>query len=79
MPLVLVLEHGVQLFINSFRKWLGCYNPISIVSDYTLSRKRNATNLAAVIFYVLLIGPRVLGDSFIRHVIDLFGVFIQVE
>ena len=41
----------------------------------TLSKKGNATNLAAVISYVLLIGPRVLGNSFIRHVIDLFGVF----
>ena len=45
----------------------------------TLSKKRNATNLTVVIFSVLLIRPRLLGDSFIKHVIDLFDVFIQVE
>ena len=45
----------------------------------TLSKKRNATNITVVIFSVLLTGPRVLGDSFIRHVIDMFGVFIQAE
>ena len=32
-----------------------------------------------VIFSVLLIGLRVLGDSFIRHVIDMIYVFIQAE
>ena len=57
-------------------------NPLKIKNlqfTHTLSKKRNATNLAAVVFYVSLIGRKVLGDSFIRHVIDLFGVFIQAE
>ena len=44
---------------------------------YTLSKRRNATKLTD--FFFLLIGLRVLGDSFIRHVIDLFGVFIKAE
>ena len=46
---------------------------------YTLSKKRNATNFAVVIFSVFLIGQRVLGDSFIRHAIDLFGLFFYTE
>ena len=46
---------------------------------YTLYKKRNASNLTVVTFSVLLIGQSVLGDSFIRHVIDMFGVFIQAE
>ena len=33
-----------------------------------------ATNLNGFIFSILLIGHKVLGDSFIRHVIDLFDV-----
>ena len=43
---------------------------------YTLSKKRNASNLTVVTFSVLLIGQSVLGDSFIRHIIDMIGVFI---
>ena len=46
---------------------------------HTLSKKRNATDLTVVIFSVLLIGLRVLVDSYIGLVIDLFGVFIQAE
>ena len=45
----------------------------------TLRKKRNATNLTVVIFSILLIGLRVFGYSFIRHVIDMIGVFIQAE
>ena len=52
---------------------------MSLLLRLHLAKKRNATNLVAVIFYVLLIGPTVLGDSFIRYVIDLFGVLIQAE
>ena len=45
----------------------------------TLSKKTNATKLTVAIFSVLLIGLRVLGDSFVGHVIDLIGVFIQAK
>ena len=45
----------------------------------TLSKKRNATNFTVVIFSVFLIGQRVHGDLFIRHLHDLFGVVIQAE
>ena len=52
---------------------------LSKTKAYTLSKKRNATNLAAVNVSALLIEVRVLGDPVIRHIIDLFGVFIQAE
>ena len=45
----------------------------------TLGKKRNATEFTVVISSVLLTGLVVLGDSFIRHVIDLFDEFIQAE
>ena len=48
-------------------------------NDSTLSKKRNATNSTVVNFSVLLTGPRVLGDTSIRHVIDMIGVFIQAQ
>ena len=46
---------------------------------HTLSKKRNATNLAVDIFSVLLIGYIELGDSVIRHDIDMFGLLIHTE
>ena len=53
--------------------------PLEQMYLFTLSKKRNATNLTVVIFSVLLIGLRKLGDSLVRHVTDLFVVFIQAE
>ena len=47
--------------------------------SHTLGKKRNATEFTVVIFSLLLTGLVVLGDSFIRHVIELFYVFIQAE
>ena len=44
-----------------------------------LAKKRNATNLTVVSFSVLFIGLKALGDSFIRHITDLFVVFTQAE
>ena len=52
------------------------------INTYKKEKKKkigNETNLTVVIFSVMLIGPRVLGDSFIRHVTDMIGVLIQVE
>ena len=46
---------------------------------YTLSKKRNSTNLNLFNFSFLLIRPRVLGGSLIRHAIDPLGMFIQAE
>ena len=62
------------LIIVSAQKKIGTFS-----SGPTLSKKRNAIKLAVAIFSALLIGQRVLDDSFIRQVIDLFGVFIQAE
>ena len=62
------------LIIVSAQKRIGTFS-----SGPTLSKKRNAIKQAVAIFSALLIGQRVLDDSFIRQVIDLFGVFIQVE
>ena len=41
-----------------------------------LGKKRNATKFTVVSFSLLITGLVVLGDSFIRHVIDLFDVNI---
>ena len=47
--------------------------------DNTLSKKRNATNLAVFIFSIFLIAQKVLGGSSIRHVTDRLWVVIQAE
>ena len=45
----------------------------------TLSKKRNATNLAVFTFSIFLIAQKVLGGLFIRHVTDQLWVVIQAE
>ena len=50
-----------------------------LVDIDTLSKKRNATSLTVLIFPVLIIGQKMHGYSFIRHVIDMFVVIILVE
>ena len=61
-----------------YNAWIR-QNRLEFSLGSTLSKKRNATEFTVVIFSLLLTGPVVLGDSFIRHVIDLFDVFIQAE
>ena len=50
-----------------------------VFKSLTLSKKRNATNLAVFIFSISLIAQKLLGGLFIRHVTDRLWVVIQAE
>ena len=47
------------------------------IYDYTNQKKKR--NQSVFVFSILLIGQKVLGDSFIRHVIDLSGVIVLAK
>ena len=56
----------ITLFIRSLI--FGVF--VTVYRLSTLSKKRNATNLAVFIFSIFSIAQKVLGGLFIRHVAD---------